>query len=85
MIYLAYSVRGQLDPVFSFKDEHKSEQDFKIKNKMYRYWNAVSVGYTKYLTITPRVQLGCESIAAKWAIDSDAMRARGIIVLVKSN
>jgi len=22
---------------------------------------------------------------AKWAIDSDAMRARGIIVLVKSN
>ena len=38
-------VRGQLDPVFSFKDEHKSEQDFKIKYNMYRYWNAVSVGY----------------------------------------
>ena len=27
-------MRGQLDPVFSSKDEHKSEQD------MYRYWNA---------------------------------------------
>ena len=24
-------MRGQLDPVLSFKDEHKSEQDFKIK------------------------------------------------------
>ena len=31
MIYLACVVRGQLDPVFTFKDEHKSEQDFKIK------------------------------------------------------
>ena len=31
IIYLACVVRGQLDPVFSFKDEHKSEQDFKIK------------------------------------------------------
>ena len=31
MIYLAWVVRGQLDPVFSFKDEHNSEQDFKIK------------------------------------------------------
>ena len=29
-------------------------------------------------------RMGCESIA-KWAIDSEAMRARGIIVLVKSN
>ena len=27
MIYLACVVRGQLDPVFSFKDEHKSEQE----------------------------------------------------------
>ena len=26
----------------------KTEQDFKIKYNMYRYWNAVSVGYTKY-------------------------------------
>ena len=31
MIYLACVVRGQLDPVFSFKDEHKSEQGFKKK------------------------------------------------------
>ena len=85
MIYLACVVRGQLDPVFSFKDEHKSEQDFKIKYNMYRYWNAVSVGYAKYLTIIPRARMGSESIAAKWAIDSGAMRARGIIVLVKSN
>ena len=29
-------MRGQLDPVFSFKDEHKSEQDFKIKYNVYR-------------------------------------------------
>ena len=33
--------------------------------------------------------MGSESIAdepkAKWAIDSEALRARGIIVLVKSN
>ena len=29
--------------------------------------------------------MGAESIAAKWAIDSEAMRARGKIVLVKSN
>ena len=41
-------VRGQLDPVFSFKDEHKSEQDFKIEYNMYRYWNAVSEGYAQY-------------------------------------
>ena len=27
MIYLACVVRGQLDPVFSFKDEHKSKQE----------------------------------------------------------
>ena len=50
-----------------------------------------------YLTIIPRAQMGSESIAheAEWAIDSEAMRARGIIiiplalmaiiVLVKSN
>ena len=29
MIYLTCVVRGLLDPVFSFKDEHKSEQDYK--------------------------------------------------------
>ena len=29
--------------------------------------------------------MGSESIAAEWAIDSEAMRARGIIILVKSN
>ena len=85
MIYLAWVVRGQLDPVFSFKEEHKSEQDFKIKYNMYRYWNAVSVGYAKYLTIILLAQMGSESIAAKRAIDSETMRARGIIVLVKSN
>ena len=27
MIYLPCVVRGQLDPVFSFKDEHKSKQE----------------------------------------------------------
>ena len=54
MIYLACVVWGQLGPVFSFKDEHKSEQDFKIKYNMYRYWNAVSVGYEKYYSIVMR-------------------------------
>ena len=40
-----------------------------------------------YLTIIPRARMGYESIAheAEWAIDSKAMRARGIMVLVKSN
>ena len=40
-----------------------------------------------YLTIIPRTRMGSESIAhsAEWAIDSEAIRARGIIVLVKSN
>ena len=49
------------------------------------------------LTIITRARMGSESIAhesiahesiayeAEWAIDSEAMRARGIIVLVKSN
>ena len=58
MIYLTCVVRGLLDPVFSFKDEHKSEQDFKIKYNMYRYWNAVSVGYAQYLTIIPGAGMG---------------------------
>ena len=48
MICLACVVWGQLDPVFSFKDGHKSEQDFKIKYNMYRHWNAVSEGYAQY-------------------------------------
>ena len=37
----------------------------------------------EYLTIIPRARMGSES--ASWAIDSEAMRERGIIVLVKSN
>ena len=37
-----------------------------------------------YLTIIPRARMGSDSIA-EWAIDSEAVRARGIIVLVKSN
>ena len=39
----------------------------------------------EYLKIIPRTRMGSESIAheAEWAIDSEAMRARGIIVLVK--
>ena len=34
-----------------------------------------------YLTIIPRARMASES----WAIESEAMRARGTIVLVKSN
>ena len=47
-------MKGQLDPVFSFKDEHKSEQDFKIKYNMYRYCNAVLVGYARYCSLVMR-------------------------------
>ena len=36
-----------------------------------------------YLTTIPRARMGFESIAG--ATDSEAIRARGIIVLVKSN
>ena len=36
----------------------------------------------EYLTVIPRARMGSES---EWAIDSEAMRARGITVLVKSN
>ena len=53
-----------------------------IKNVKGKEWNY------GYLTIIPRARMGSESIAqpkAKWAIDSEAIRARGIIVLVKSN
>ena len=50
-------MRGQLDPVFSFKDEHKRERDFKIKYNIYRYWNAVSVGYAQYYSIVMRTTL----------------------------
>ena len=52
MIYLTCVIRGQR--VFSFKDEHKSEQDFKIKYNTYRYRNAVSVGYAQYYSIVMR-------------------------------
>ena len=38
-----------------------------------------------YLTIIPRARMGSESIAEEWAINSEAMRARGMIVQVKSN
>ena len=38
-----------------------------------------------YLTIIPRARMGSESIAEEWAINSEAMRARRIIVQVKSN
>ena len=55
MIYLACVVRGQLDPVFSFKDEHKSEQDFKIKYNMYRYRNSVSMFHAQYYSIVMRI------------------------------
>ena len=37
MIYLNCVERALLDPVFSFEDEHQSEQDSKIKYNMYRY------------------------------------------------
>ena len=42
--------------------------------------------FKEYLTIIPRARMGSESIAHEaFGHDSEAMRARGIIVLVKSN
>ena len=38
-----------------------------------------------YLTIIPRARMGSKGPKAEWAIDSEAMWARGIIALVKSN
>ena len=43
-----------------------------------------------HLTIIPSARMGSESIArmrlnAEWDIDSEPIRARGIIVLLKSN
>ena len=41
---------------------------------------------TLYLTIIPRARMGSESIAHEGeAIDSEPIRARGIIALLKSN
>ena len=37
IIYLTCVVRGQLDLIFSFKDENKNKKDFKIKYNMNRY------------------------------------------------
>ena len=48
----------------------------------------ISLVYLFYqLFIEPEWALGQEPIrpSASWAIDSEAMRARGIIVLVRSN
>jgi len=49
-----------------------------------KYMDYIQTELLDYLTIIPRARMGSESIAAEWAI-SEAMRARGIIVLVKSN
>ena len=38
----------------------------------------------EYSTIIPRARMVFEA-EGRWAIDSEAMRARGMIVLVKSN
>ena len=50
-------------------------------------WNDHMVVPDVYLTVIPQARMGSESIAheAEWSIDSEPMRARGIIVLVKSN
>ena len=49
----------------------------------------IQATFRVYLTIIPLARMASESIAheaeAEWAIDSGAMRARAIIVLVKSN
>ena len=37
MIYLACVVRGQLDPVFSFKDEHKSAKEHEYTEMQFQW------------------------------------------------
>ena len=37
MIYLPRVVRGQLDPIFSFKDGHKSEQEHEHTEMQFQY------------------------------------------------
>ena len=49
--------------------------------------NCKDAAREEYLTIIPRARMSSESMRpkAEWAIDSELIRARGIIVLVKSN
>ena len=51
-----------------------------IKNDFFT--DLTNDGSQGYLTIFPQYHMGPK---AEWAINSEAMRARGIIVLVKSN
>ena len=45
----------------------------------------VEIYKNSYLTIIPRARRPNGAKWVEWAIDSEAIRARGIIVLVKSN
>ena len=60
---------------------YKGIQGFTWLYKGLQAYTRVYMGIHWYLTIIPRARMGSES----WAIDSEPMRARGIIVLVKSN
>ena len=45
---------------------------------------------SSYLTIIPRARMDSESLAhvrskTEWAVDSEAMRVRGVIIVVKFN
>ena len=50
-------------------------------------WTQQRIVFTMVLlTIIPQAQMGSERPKAEWAIDSEAMRVRGIIIVsVKSN
>ena len=45
MIYLPCVVRGQLDPVFSFKDEQKREQEH-VHTEMQFQWAMHNISYS---------------------------------------
>ena len=61
--------------------------DREITNQSARICLRLVLLYNKLLTIIPRARMGSESIPheAEGTIELEAMRARGIIVLVKSN
>ena len=78
---LIYSV---LSMIISLCDLDRKEKFFCILHMLTRSERLIII-HIQQLFLEPRARMGSESISASWVIDLEAMRARGIIVLVKSN
>jgi len=78
----AGSLEGQFiqDLTFLSRDRRTDGKARSLANK-----TVGVINWHIYLTIIPRARMGYESIAHEAAIDSEVMRVRGIIVLIKSN